>query len=116
MFGSVIENQAGINVREVPHDVVAIAAAVTLTPSQLTGWVTSPASSSYAITLPAAQLCKGRYAFFYCTNTGGGQVSFASNAGDLIALSVGDNLSAAGDYVALYCNGYKWIVLEEVTT
>jgi len=79
-------------------------------------YVTTPASSSWAVTLPAAAECGGRFCTIYATNTGGGEVSVSSNGGDLRAHDLGDNLSASGDYVVFYSNGLFWCVVSEVTT
>lgn len=116
MHGQTSDVQRPLEIHQNSQDSTAVTAATTLTASQLVVYVTTPASSSYAVTLPAAHLCGGRFCTVYATNTGGGEVSLASNAGDLVALSVGDNLSAAGDYVVLYCNGLFWVVVAEVTT
>lgn len=78
--------------------------------------VTTPASGTGTVALPAAHLWKNKIVTLVALNTGGGEVTVASNAGDRTALSVGDNLSAAGDYVCLLSTGERLIVLAEVTT
>lgn len=78
--------------------------------------VTTPASGTGTVALPAAYLWKNRIVTLVALNTGGGEVTVASNGGDRTALSVGDNLSAAADYVTLLSTGERLIVLAEVTT
>ena len=78
--------------------------------------ITTPASGTGTVALPAAVLWKGKIVTLVALNTGGGEVTVASNGGDRTALSVGDNLSAAGDYVVLLSTGERLIVLAEVTT
>lgn len=78
--------------------------------------VTTPASGTGTITCPPAHLWKNKIVTFVTLNTGGGEVTIASDAGDRTALSVGDNVSAAADYVTLLSTGERLIVLAEVTT
>lgn len=98
-------------------NIKTVTSATTLTPSELNVQATAPASGSYAITLPPAVLWAGRVAVIRCTGTAGtGEISIASSTGDARALSVGDNMTVAGDYVVLFSTGDFVIVLSEVTT
>lgn len=76
--------------------------------------VTTPASGTGVVNLPAPSLVPGRWISLEAVNTGGGEVKVTN--GDGTTDAVGDNLSAVSDYALMYSTGYQWVAVKEVTT
>jgi|GEM_PF-3379711 len=103
--------------RNQDNEVKQVDGAVSLAPYERLVEVTTPGEGSYTITLPYLSQCPGAVFALCAINTGGGEVAIADRDDGIADLAVGDNLSAANDYVFLLnVAGLKWIVLEEVTT
>ena len=90
------------------------ALAVTVLPNQQVIRVTTPASSIGNLVMPSVEEAAGRMYAVRCVSDGTGDVHIIEPQGS--SDIVGDDISAAGDYVVMYCDGYNYYVLAEVTT
>jgi hypothetical protein len=101
--------------------VKTVTEAATLTPADSLVYATAPASSSYAITLPALSESKGRVFTIWCAGTAGsGGISIATKNDGIQAIhwpASAANMTAAGDFVTIEnVNGLFWAVKYRKTT
>ncbi len=85
---------------------------VVITPDQQVIRITIPASGTGTITMPPEIEAAGRLYSFTVASDLGGEVKIQDSAGTDL---VGDNLGAATDCVLLYCDGFKYFLLVDVT-
>ena len=101
---------------EVLHCAPTGSAAVTLEVYQQAVEVTVPATGTGKINLPDVALAAGRIVAIKAVaqtavyKDGGVEVDYGGSD------AVGDTMTAVGDFVVVYSDGFNWYVLKEVTT
>ncbi len=94
-----------------------VTASATLGANDTMVFVTIPGTGNITITLPPIAHMVGKFVVILAVS-GAGSECLVEDAGDGIGTDydLADNLSAAGDYVMLYCSPLRWIELSELST